>query len=71
MAEDLKRCSRCGNISLNCNFFKNISIKDGLNPICKVCRIKYYNGKHEQKTEYQKLYAKQNKENIKEYKKYR
>ena len=64
MNEDLKRCSKCKTISSICNFNKDLSTKDGLNPICKVCRIGYYNKKHEQKLQYQKLYAKQNRARI-------
>ena len=56
----MNRCSICGNIPLECNFYKDISKRDGLKPICKVCRIGDYNEKHEQKIEYQKFYAKQN-----------
>ena len=42
------------------NFYKDVSKKDGPNPVCKVCMIEYYNEKHERKIQYQKLYAKQN-----------
>ena len=56
----MKRCSKCKTISLKCNFNKDVSTRDCLNPICKVCRLRYYNEKREQKLQYQKLYAKQN-----------
>ena len=49
--ELMKRCSRCGIISPNCIFYKDISKRDGLNPVCKVCRIGYSNEKREQKIE--------------------
>ena len=42
MDEDLKNCSKCKTISSKCNFNKDISTKDGLNPIFKVCRMGYY-----------------------------
>ena len=58
--DDMKRCSKCKTLSSKNNFQKDVSKKDGPNPICKVCRIDYYNEKHEQKLHYQKLYAKQN-----------
>ena len=43
-----KKCSECKNISWKCNFKKDVSTKDGLNPFCKVCRIGYYNESREQ-----------------------
>ena len=56
-------------ISLKSNFNKDVSTRYGLNPICKVCRIKYYNDKREQKLQYQKLYTKQNRARINNYEK--
>ena len=67
--DDMKRCSKCKTISLKCNFNKDVSTRDGLNPICKVCRLRYYNEKREQKLQYQKLYAKQNRMRINNYEK--
>ena len=61
---DIKRCSKCRTISSKCNFNKDVSTKDGLNPICKVCGIGYYNRKREQRIEYQKFYAEQNRVRI-------
>ena len=58
--EDMKRCSKCKTISSKCYFKKDVSTKDGLSPICKVCRIGYYDNKREQRIEYNKFYAKQN-----------
>ena len=66
---ELKKCSKCKTISLKCNFNKDVSTRVGLNPICKVCRLKYYNDKREQKLQYQKLYAKQNRLRINNYEK--
>ena len=65
----MKRCSKCKTISLKCNFNKDVSTRDGLNPICKVCRLRYYNEKRGQKLQYQKLYAKQNRMRINKYEK--
>ena len=67
--DDLKKCSKCKTISLKCNFNKDVSTRDGLNPICKVCRLRYYNEKREQKLQYQKLYTKQNRARINNYEK--
>ena len=64
MVDDLKNCSECGNILSEYNFYKDVSKKDGLNPICKVCKIEHYNEKHEQKLQYEKLYAIQNRARI-------
>ena len=47
MDEHLKRCSKCGYLSLKGNFHKKSRSKDGLTPRCKPCRNffrkKYYN----------------------------
>ena len=66
--DDMKTCSKCKTISLKCNFNKDVSTRDDLNPICKVCRLRYYNEKRE-KLQYQKLYAKQNRMRINNYEK--
>ena len=39
----IKRCSKCGNISLKSNFHKKLSSKDGLQFQCKNCRQQFYN----------------------------
>ena len=65
----MKICSKCKTISSKSNFNKDVSTRDCLNPICKVCRLKYYNDKREQKLQYQKLYAKQNRSRINNYEK--
>ena len=67
--DDMKKCSNCKTLSLKCNFNKDVSTRDGLNPICKVCRLTYYNEKREQKFQYHKLYAKQNRARINKYEK--
>ena len=56
----MKKSSKCGTISSKCNFKKDVSTKDGLNFICKVCTIGYYNNKQEQRIQNNKFYAKQN-----------
>ena len=40
--ELIKKCSKCGIISLKSNFHKNINKKDGVNSMCKVCMKDYY-----------------------------
>ena len=39
----VKKCSKCGNISLKSNFHRNIKTKDGFHPHCAMCRKKNYN----------------------------
>ena len=39
--DDIKRCSKCGIISLKIGFHKDKNKKDGLKSNCKVCRKKY------------------------------
>ena len=41
--ETFKNCCRCENKQVKENFKKDKNRKDGLNPICKLCRKKYYN----------------------------
>ena len=43
MDEDIKRCSKCGILSLKKNFHKNAKTSDGFYPQCKLCRKNYYN----------------------------
>ena len=69
--DDMKICSKCKTTSSKSIFNKAVSTRDCLNPICKVCRLKYYNDKREQKLQYQKLYAKQNRSRINNYEKKR
>ena len=38
---DMKRCSKCGIISLKSNFHKDKTKNDGLKSNCKVCRKNY------------------------------
>ena len=41
--ELVKKCSKCGIISLESNFHKNIKTNDGFHPLCILCRRKKYN----------------------------
>ena len=53
--DDVKKCSKCKTITSKCNVNKDLSTKDGLNPIFKVCRIGYYNEKRKQRIVYGKF----------------
>ena len=39
--DDIKRCSKCGNVSLKSNFHKNRNMSDGLHSYCIPCRKDY------------------------------
>ena len=65
--DELKKCSKCKTISLKSNFNNDKTKNDGLNPICKVCRIGYYYEKREKRKEYGKCYARQNRARINAY----
>ena len=41
--ELIKKCLKCGNISLKINFHKDKNREDGLQPYCICCRTQYYN----------------------------
>ena len=69
--DELKKCSKCKTISLKSKFNKDKTKNDGLNPICKVCRIGYYNEKREQRREYGKFYARQNRARINTYERFK
>ena len=58
--EALKICSNCERISSKPNLQNDLSERDGLKLICKICRIGHFNEKFEQKLEYQKIYNRQN-----------
>ena len=38
----IKKCLKCGIISIKSNFHKNKTMSDGFNPQCKFCRKKFY-----------------------------
>ena len=43
---DIKKCSKCKTISLKCNFYKDVTTKDGLRFPCKLCTNHYrYNNR--------------------------
>ena len=78
----VKKCSKCGIISLKSNFHKNKLTKSGVRSECIICRRKYHIENHERSKKYysenrnrinnnQKLYNKQNRTKINLYKKNR
>ena len=60
----VKKCSKCGIISLKSNFFKDKSKNDGLKAICIFCSKKYYLENRNRTVNNQKLYNKQNRDKI-------
>ena len=62
--ELIKKCSKCGIISLKSNFHKNNTRNDGLCNQCKVCRKDYYNENRDEIKEYQKKYYLDNRDQI-------
>ena len=67
----IKKCCRCGIISLKSNFHKNKKSKDGLTSHCKVCKNEYnrnyYNKNRDSELERRKKYISQNRGKINEY----
>ena len=60
--DDVKICSECKNILLKSSFFKDITKKDGFNPICKTCRKDYYTGFSDKIKNYRKQYVEKRKD---------
>ena len=58
----VKKCSNCKTFSSKFTFFKDISTKDALNPICKICRKGYYNEIFDKSKNYREQYDKNRKE---------
>ena len=63
----VKKCSKCGIISLKSNFHENKNMKDGLQSQCKLCTRKYYIDNHNRIINKQYFYEKQNRDRKKEY----
>ena len=67
----VKKCSKCGNISLKNNFHKDKNREDGLQPYCESCkkeyRKKYYIEHRDLELECHKKYRSDNKDKINEY----
>ena len=64
----IKKCCRCGIISLKSNFHKNKKSKDELNSICKGCMKDYYFNNSIKLIQKQKVYNLKNHDRIKHYK---
>ena len=60
----VKKCSKCGIISLKSDFYKDKSKNDGLKAICICCSKKYYLEDRNRIVNNQKLYNKQNRDKI-------
>ena len=58
---DVRKSSKYERISSKSSFYKDISTKDGLNPICKTCRRVYYFEKFDKVKIYRKQYDKNRK----------
>ena len=54
--ELVKKCLKCGNVSLKSNFHKIKNRKDGLQAYCLSCRTQYCNENRDQLIEYKKKY---------------
>ena len=54
----VKKCSKCGIISLKSNFYKDKSRQDGLHPYCISCKKEYFQQNKEKINEYKKQYIK-------------
>ena len=78
----IKKCSKCGIISLKSNFHKSKLTKNGVRSECITCRRKFYIENQEKSKKYysenrdrinnnQKLYKKQNRTKINLYEKKR
>ena len=66
-----KKCCRCKNVLLKSNFHKNKNMKDGLQPLRKVCKNdynkNYYFEIHDSELERRRKYNSQNRGKINEY----
>ena len=56
----VKKCCRCGIISLKSNFYKNKTKRDGLQLPCISCRKEYYLDNRNQLIDNQKFYNNRN-----------
>ena len=62
--DDVAKCSKSKKFSSKSNFYKDITIKAGLNRICKNCRRGNYNENIEKIKNYRKQYKKREKNQI-------
>ena len=66
---DIKKRSTCEMNSSKYNFYKDISSKFGLNPICKICWRCCYIENYEKIGEHRQEYNKQNRAKINKFEK--
>ena len=60
--DDVRKCSKCKTFSSKSIFYSDISTKDGLNPICKICRRGYYEEHFDKNKNYREQYDENRKE---------
>ena len=65
----IKKCPKCGIISLKSNFHKRMLSIDGLDPRCKFCEKALYLDKRDRLLNKQNFYSKENSDRIKQYNK--
>ena len=61
----VKKCGKCGIISLKSNFHKNKNMNDGFQPYCKSCIEKKYLENRDRLLNKHKCYNKENRDRIK------
>ena len=63
----MKKCTRCGEVKDESEFYKQKASKDGLQPVCKSCLKNYYQQNKEKILACQKNYCQQNKDKVSAY----
>ena len=63
----VKKCLKCGNISLKSNFLKNKNMRDGLNTHCKNCIIQKQKQYDVENRDKKREYYQNNRDRIKDY----
>ena len=60
--DDLRKCSKSKTLSSKTKIYKDISTKNGLIPICEICRRGYFNEKFDKSIVYRKHYERNREE---------
>ena len=60
----VKKCSKCGLISLKSNFYNDKTKNDGFHPKCKFCRKEYHVDNKYRLVNKQNFYNKENRDQI-------
>ena len=63
----VKKCSKCGIISLKSIYYKDITKNDGYRPSCKICTNQYYYDNRNRILNNHKIYIKENRSEINAY----